>query len=97
MFERILVAYHGTERALRAFDAAIQMAHRLDMPLHIVSVEENVPRAAELIAEVEDAKKETDARYRHVADRRNVGLHCMVSLWNVPLSWGSGNEPSSIF
>lgn len=77
MFERILVAYHGTDRALRAFDTAVQMAHRLDMPLHMVSVEENIPRAAELIAEVEDVKKETDARYRDVAEqaKRRAALH----------------------
>lgn len=85
MFERILVAYHGTDRALRAFDAAVQMAHRLDMPLHMVSVEENIPRAAELIAEVEDVKKETDARYRDVAEQakrraalQGVLLECAV-------------------
>jgi nucleotide-binding universal stress UspA family protein len=77
MFERILVAYHGTDRALRGFDAAIQMAHRLEMPLHMVSVEENIPRAAELIAEVEDVKKETDERYRDVAEQANrrAALH----------------------
>ncbi len=59
MFERILVAYHGTDRSLRAFDPAIQMAHRLDMPLHMLSVEENIPGAAELIAEVEGVKKKS--------------------------------------
>lgn len=77
MFERILVAYHGTERALRAFDAAIQLAHRLDMPLHVVSVEEDIPRSAELIAEVEDAKQEMDVRYREVAEqaKRRAALH----------------------
>ena len=77
MFERILVAYHGTDRALKAFDAAVQMAHRWDMPLHMVSVEENIPRSAELISEVEDAKQEGDARYREVAERakRRAALH----------------------
>ncbi len=85
MFERILVAYHGTDRSLRAFDAAIQMAHRLDRPLHMVSVEENIPRAAELIAEVEDVKEEADARYRDVAEQAKrraaslgVSLECAV-------------------
>jgi len=80
MFDRILVAYHGTDRALKAFDAAVQMAHRLDMPLHMVSVEENIPRSAELIAEVEDAKQGEDARYREVAEqaKRRAALHGVV-------------------
>lgn len=77
MFEKILVAYHGTDRALRAFDAALQMARRFDMPLHMVSVEENIPRSAELIAEVQDAKQEMDARYREIAEqaKRRAALH----------------------
>lgn len=77
MFEKILVAYHGTDRALRAFDAALQMARRFDMPLHMVSVEENIPRSAELIAEVEDAKQEMDVRYREIAEqaKRRAALH----------------------
>lgn len=77
MFERILVAYHGTDRALKAFDAAVQMAHRWDVPLHMVSVEENIPRSAELISEVEDAKQVGDARYREVAEqaKRRATLH----------------------
>ncbi|HUN84459.1 MAG TPA: universal stress protein [Terracidiphilus sp.] len=80
MFDRILVAYHGTDRGLKAFDAAVQMAHRLDMPLHMVSVEENIPRSAELIAEVEDAKQGEDARYREVAEqvKRRAALHGVV-------------------
>ena len=77
MFDRILVAYHGTDRARKAFDAAVQMASRLDTPLFMVSVEENIPRSAELIAEVEDAKQKTDARYREVAEqaKRRAALH----------------------
>lgn len=53
------------------------MAHRFGTPLHIVSVEENIPRSPELIAEVEDAKQETDARYREIAERakRRAALH----------------------
>ncbi|HTZ84404.1 MAG TPA: universal stress protein [Candidatus Acidoferrales bacterium] len=80
MFDRILVAYHGTDRGLKAFDAAVQMAHRLDMPLHMVSVEENIPRSAELIAEVEDAKQGEDARYREVAEqaKHRAALHGVV-------------------
>ena len=82
MFERILVAYHGTERALRAFDAAIQLAHRLDMPLYVVSVEEDIPRSAELIAEVEDARQEMDVRYRKLPSTPSAGQHSMESPWS---------------
>ncbi len=47
------------------------------MPLHMVSVEENIPRSAELIAEVEDAKQEGDTRYSEVAEqaKRRAAMH----------------------
>lgn len=85
MFDKILVAYHGTDRALRAFDAAVQMAHRLDAELHMISVAEDVPRQSELIAEVEDAMQREDSRYSQLASQaklraalHSVPLHCAV-------------------
>jgi len=85
MFDKILVAYHGTDRALRAFDAAVQMAHRQDAELHMISVAEDVPRQAELIAEVEDAMQREDSRYCQLASQaklraalHSVSLHCAV-------------------
>jgi hypothetical protein len=48
MFDRIVVAYHGTERALKAIDAAVEIARRQDVTLHMLSLEEGVARHAEL-------------------------------------------------
>lgn len=47
------------------------------MPLHMLCVEESIPRSAELIAEVEDAKQAGDTRYREVAEqaKRRAALH----------------------
>jgi nucleotide-binding universal stress UspA family protein len=85
MFDKIVVAYHGTERALRAFDAAVQMARQQDAELHMISVAEDVPRQAELIAEVEDAKQREDSRYSQLTNQaklraalHSVSLHCAV-------------------
>jgi nucleotide-binding universal stress UspA family protein len=81
MFDKILVAYDGSDGALRAFDAAIDMAHRLNTKLYMVSVEEDLPRHSELIAEVEDAKQRVDSHYSWLANqaRSRAALHS-VSL-----------------
>jgi nucleotide-binding universal stress UspA family protein len=85
MFDKILVAHHGTDRALRAFDAAVRMAQRQNSELHMISVAEDVPRHAELIAEVEDAMQREDSRYSQLASQaklraalHSVSLHCDV-------------------
>jgi nucleotide-binding universal stress UspA family protein len=85
MFDKILVAYHGTDRALKAFDAAVQMAHRQGAELHMISVAEDVPRQAELIAEVKDAMQREDSRHSQLSSQaklraafHSVSLHCNV-------------------
>jgi nucleotide-binding universal stress UspA family protein len=85
MFDKILVAYHGTDRARRAFDAAVQMAHRQGAELHMISVAEDVPRQAELIAEVEDAMQREDSRYSQLSSQaklraafHSLSLHCNI-------------------
>jgi nucleotide-binding universal stress UspA family protein len=85
MFDKILVAYHGTDRARRAFDAAVQMAHRQGAELHMIGVAEDVPRQAELIAEVEDEMQREDSRHSQLSSQaklraafHSVSLHCNV-------------------
>jgi nucleotide-binding universal stress UspA family protein len=85
MFDKILVAYHGTDQALRAFDAAVQIAHRQNAELHMISVAEDMPRRAELIAEVEDAMRREDSRHSQIASQaklraalHSVSLHCAM-------------------
>lgn len=81
MFDKILIAYDGSDGALRAFDAAIDLAHRLNTTLYTVTVEEELPRHAEFMAEVEDARQHADSHYSQLAKRARsrAALHS-VSL-----------------
>jgi nucleotide-binding universal stress UspA family protein len=61
------------------------MAHRENAELHMISVAEDVPRQAELIAEVEDAMRREDSRYSQIASQaklraalNSVSLHCAM-------------------
>jgi nucleotide-binding universal stress UspA family protein len=85
MFDRILVAYHGTDRAFEAFDTAVQVARGQNSELHMISVAEDVPRQSELIAEVEDAKRREDSRYSQLSSQaklrpapHSVSLQCDI-------------------
>jgi nucleotide-binding universal stress UspA family protein len=81
MFDKILIAYDGSDGALRAFDAAIDLAHRLNITLYTVTVEEELPGHAELMAEVEDAQQHADLHYSQLAKRaRSRAAFHSVSL-----------------
>ena len=67
MFEKILVAHDGSEGAQKAFDAAVELASRLRAKLHMVSVEENIPRYAEMMVEVDEEKEEEDSYFGKLA------------------------------
>jgi nucleotide-binding universal stress UspA family protein len=70
VFKRILIAHDGSDRAHAAFDAAVKLALELNAKLHMVSVEEDVPRYAENVDEVREAKEESDSYFGRLA------LHC---------------------
>ena len=57
MFEKLLIAHDGSDGAWKAFDAAIELAVRLQASLHMISVEEDLPRYAETMMEVDERKK----------------------------------------
>ena len=94
MFERILVAHDGSDGAQKAFDAAVELASRLKASLHMISVEENIPRYAETMVEVDEEKDAEDSYFAKVAAqaKRRAALHA------VPLETSivAGHEVKSI-
>jgi nucleotide-binding universal stress UspA family protein len=72
MFQRILIAWDGSEVALRAFDAAIDMARRYDAELVAVSIAHS-PAHAETAGDRDEstdaAQRYLQETFREVADR----------------------------
>jgi nucleotide-binding universal stress UspA family protein len=62
MFNKILVANDGSPGGRRAFEAGVELAKRLAVPLHMVMVEE-LPRFPASIDEIEEEKHEADHRF----------------------------------
>lgn len=67
MFERILVANDGSDRAQRARDTAVKLAAQLNARLSMVSVEEDLPRHAEVMQEVDEVKDGEDSYFGQLA------------------------------
>jgi nucleotide-binding universal stress UspA family protein len=72
MFQRILIAWDGSDVALRAFDAAIDMTRRYDAELVAVSIAHS-PAHAETAGDREEsadaAHRYLQQTFREVADR----------------------------
>jgi nucleotide-binding universal stress UspA family protein len=64
MFQRILIAWDGSEVALRAFDVAIDMTRRYDAELVAVSIAYS-PAHAETAA---DREESSDAAHRYLEE-----------------------------
>lgn len=82
MFEKILVAHDGSDGAQKAFDAAVELASRLRTSLHMISVEEDLPRYAETtMVEVDEEKEVEDTYFGQLGAqaKRRAALHS-VSL-----------------
>lgn len=77
MFERILVAHDGSDGAQKAFDAAVALAAQLKAKLHMISVEENIPRYAETMVEVDEEKEAEDSYFGQLAAqaKRRAAMH----------------------
>jgi len=85
VFEKLLIAHDGSEGAWKAFDAAVELAARLQASLHMISVEEDLPRYAETMMEVDEEKEAEDTYYGQLAaqakrraDLRSVSLECSI-------------------
>jgi nucleotide-binding universal stress UspA family protein len=85
MYRHILIANDGSDGALRALDTAIELASTLAARLHMISVEENLPKHVETIDEIEEEKEQEDSYFGRVAAQaraqaamRHVELPCTV-------------------
>jgi nucleotide-binding universal stress UspA family protein len=67
MYERILVAYDGSDGARAALNHGIALAGALGAELACVLVEEHLPHYAASISEVKAAKEEIDEHFRTLA------------------------------
>jgi nucleotide-binding universal stress UspA family protein len=95
MFKRILVAHDGSDGAQRAFDISVELAATTKATLHMISVEEDLPRHAEtMMDEVTEVKEASDTYFGQLggqAKRR-------AALKGVPLETSivSGHEVKAI-
>lgn len=94
MFDRILVAHDGSEGAQKAFDAAVELASRLEASLHMISVEEDIPRYAETMMEIDEEKEAEDSYFGQVAAhaKQRAALHNVALETSVV----AGHEVKSI-
>jgi CBS domain-containing protein/nucleotide-binding universal stress UspA family protein len=75
MFRRMLVAYDGSESAEAALRLGTDLARHTGAELATVSVEAPLPRYAETIGEVEEAKRAADAHFHRLTKHaRDVAL-----------------------
>ncbi len=77
MFEKILVAHDGSDGAQKAFDVAVGLASQLKARLYMISVEENIPRYAETMVEIDEEKEAEDSYFAKLAAqaKRRAALH----------------------
>jgi nucleotide-binding universal stress UspA family protein len=76
MFRKILVAHDGSEGAQKAFDTAVELAVELRATLHMISVEEDLPRHAQTMDEVQEEKEVEDSYFKELAaqSRRRAAI-----------------------
>ena len=67
MYRRILVAVDGSSGSKKALHRAVLLANEAHLSLlHVLSVEDHLPKYAATIAEVKEAKEEKDAFFAEV-------------------------------
>lgn len=77
MIEQILIAHDGSDSARKAFDFALDLTARLGAHLRMISVEEEIPRHAEVIDEFREEKDRADSYFGQLAEqcRARARLH----------------------
>lgn len=63
MYTRIVVGFDGSECAERALNVGLTLAKALEAELHVVMVEEDLPKYAATIGEYEEVKQQRDAYF----------------------------------
>ena len=80
MFDKILCANDGSDRAFRAFDLAVTIASENKSELHMISVEE-IDYFPELIEEIREEVGTAARRYHTVLQRaREMAGNCHVTI-----------------
>jgi nucleotide-binding universal stress UspA family protein len=69
MYHRMLIAYDGSSGAEKALRAAILLAKEQGAELHMVAVEEGLPRYAATADEIDAVKEQKDAYYQRLCAR----------------------------
>jgi nucleotide-binding universal stress UspA family protein len=72
MYHRILIAYDGSSGADKALRAAISTAKEDGAELHLLAVEEGLPRYAATADEIDAVKEQKDAYYARLCDRAEM-------------------------
>jgi nucleotide-binding universal stress UspA family protein len=85
VFRRILVAYDGSDGAKKALQAGIALAKAFSVDLYSITVEEDLPKYAATIEEIEVVKAQRDVYFEQLnreaeasAQREGVQLHTTV-------------------
>ena len=63
MFRKILLAYDGSQGAIRALEAGIELAHTYHAELWALAVEERLPRFSATLDEVQEEKEFANRHY----------------------------------
>jgi nucleotide-binding universal stress UspA family protein len=94
VFENILVAHDGSDGAQRFFDVAVELVSQLKAELHMISVEENIPRYAATMVEADEEKDAEDSYFGKLAAqaKRRAALHNIA----IKTSIVAGHEVKSI-
>jgi nucleotide-binding universal stress UspA family protein len=72
MFEKILCANDGSDGAQKAFNTALELAIFLKADLHMVSVEEKLPRCPTDVEEFRGEKERQDEYFEEVVEQCRV-------------------------
>ena len=85
MFQKILVAYDGSEGSKKALRTGIELAKRLGVDLHSISVEEGLPYFSATVGEVEEVRSDAEQFFKKItkeawdeAALQGVNLHTTV-------------------
>ncbi|HOC30831.1 MAG TPA: universal stress protein [Armatimonadota bacterium] len=66
MIRKLLVAYDGSEGANRALRTGLELAKAMGVDLHAVTIEEELPRYAATLDEIDAVKQQADSFYGQI-------------------------------
>lgn len=81
MYTRILVGFDGSKCAERALNVGLALAKALEADLHVIMVEEDLPKYASTIGEYDEVKQQRDAYFAQLGKQ----VHLAAQLAEVPL------------